>query len=68
MAETGHFKYYLQLKTKEDPGGSGVGTQRGGRKFIGRWKCKLFGKQMFGGPCRDNGRVVSGPSSIITGP
>ena len=33
-----HLKDYLQLKINENVGGSGLGHQRGGRKFI--WRCK----------------------------
>ena len=43
MAET--FTLNLQLKTKEDVVGSGLGLQRGERRFT--WRCQ----QMCDGPC-----------------
>lgn len=35
--------------------GRGLGFQRGGRQFIGRWEEQMLGKQMFVMPRRDNG-------------
>ena len=37
-----HLKYHLQLKTKEDVGGSGLELQGGGRQFTWRWKSKCL--------------------------
>ena len=35
-------KYHLQLKTKEDVGGSGLELQREGRQYTWKWKSKCF--------------------------
>ena len=35
-------KYRLQLKAKEDVGGSGLGFQRGRRQFAWRWECEYL--------------------------
>ena len=44
-----HLNYHLQLKTKEDVGGSGLGLQRAGRQFMWRWKSKcLINKCLLG--------------------
>ena len=37
-----HLKYHLQLKAKEDVGGSGLGPQKGVRQFTWRWKSKCL--------------------------
>ena len=46
-----HLNYHLQLKTKEDVGGSGLGLQE--RKAIHmEMEKQTFGKQMFAGPAK----------------
>ena len=62
------FNHHLQLKTKRILGVVVEGFQRGKRQFIWRQKRKLFGKQMFIGPCKNNERVDSGLSSTTTSP
>jgi len=47
-----HIKYHLQLKTKEDVGGSGLGLQSGGRQFSWRRKKKCLVKQWCARLCR----------------
>ena len=37
-----HLKHHLQLKTKEDVGGSSLGLLRRGRQFTWRWKSKCL--------------------------
>ena len=45
-----HLKYHLQLKTKEDVGGSGLGHQRRGRQFTGPWRNKCLVNKCLRGP------------------
>jgi len=35
-------KYHLQLKTKEDVAGIGLGFKRGGKHFTWRWRSKYL--------------------------
>lgn len=44
-----HLKHHLQLKTKEDFRGSGLGLQRGRRQLTEMEK-QMFGEQVFVGP------------------
>ena len=60
-----HLKYYLQLKTKEDVGGSGLRIQRGGRQFTWRWKSKYWVNKCLLGPAETVGyRVGSDPPHL----
>ena len=56
-----HLKYHLQLKTKEDVGGGGcgLGLQRGGGQFTGRWKTWCLVKNVCW-TCRDSGTQRGG--------
>ena len=44
-----HYLKYLQLRKKEDVGGSGLGLQRGVRQFTQEWKSKCLVKKCW--PC-----------------
>ena len=37
-----HLKHHLQLKTKEDAGDGGLGSQKEGRQFTWRWKANVW--------------------------
>ena len=47
-----HLKFYLQLKTKEDDGSSGLGFQRRGRQFTWKQKNKCLGNKCFLDPAK----------------
>lgn len=53
-----HLKYQLQLKTKEDVGGSGLGHQRRGRQFTGPWRNKCLVNKCLRGPAETMGLRV----------
>ena len=53
-----YLKYHLQLKTKEDVGGEGVGLPRGGRQFTWRWESKCFVSKCLLGPAESMGHRV----------
>ena len=42
ISQNPHLKHHLQLTTKEDVSGSGLGLQTGGRQLTWRWKSKCF--------------------------